>query len=390
MRRDQITAPLGVSESQGGTINLQDSLVVTDGTGPHGASSIGLGAVAQPGESASVSVQGSTIYNQGSGNYGVYTGAASGTEHATINNSIVRNFGTAGIHANGGSEITSDYNDYGTGEGTNGGTFTAGAHDVNVSPSFVNAAGGDYHLTNASPLIDIGDPAGIAAGESKSDVYGADRLIRPNGHAGCPRRDIGAAEYQPSPVLPPRASFTHPATATVGDPVSFDASASCTSSSGLTISDYSWEFGDGFGGSGAQVTHTYQVPGMLTVQLSVLDSGGHLGGASVAIDVLPDNHIKIGKAKLNKHKGTAKLPVTVPGAGKLKLKGHGLVTQSKAPAKAIVVNHAGKVKLKVKPKGKTKRKLKHKGKVTVKAMVTFTPTGGEALTKTKHITLKQK
>ena len=35
----------------------------------------------------------------------------------------------------------------------------------------------------------------------------------------------------------------------------------------------------------------------------------------------PDNRIEIGKAKLNTKKGTAKLPVEVPGAGELTLSG---------------------------------------------------------------------
>jgi len=55
-----------------------------------------------------------------------------------------------------------------------------GAHDVDLAPAFVNAAGGDYHLTSASPLIDQGATAGIAAGESKADGNGATAATRPS------------------------------------------------------------------------------------------------------------------------------------------------------------------------------------------------------------------
>ncbi len=95
----------------------------------------------------------------------------------------------------------------------------------------------------------------------------------------------------------------------------------------------------------------------------------------------PSNKFKFGKLKLNRKKGTAILVVKVPGAGKLVLKGKGIHKAKRAAKKA------GNVKLPVKLVGKAKRKLLETGKATVKAKVTFTPTGGTARTKAKSLTL---
>jgi hypothetical protein len=103
--------------------------------------------------------------------------------------------------------------------------------------------------------------------------------------------------------------------------------------------------------------------------------------------------LKYGKVKLNKSKGTAILPVTVPGSGNLSIGGKGVV--HKRPglfhiarlAKAVDV--AGTYKLLVKAKGKNKNKLLSTGKVKVKAVVTFKPTSGDAVHDTRRITLKK-
>ncbi len=95
----------------------------------------------------------------------------------------------------------------------------------------------------------------------------------------------------------------------------------------------------------------------------------------------PSNEFTIGKPKKNKKKGTAKLPVTVPGPGVLLLAGSDLKQVT------LDVGGAGEVKLRIKPKGKTKHKLEDKGKAKVDPAVTFTPTGGEPNTKDKKFKL---
>ena len=97
------------------------------------------------------------------------------------------------------------------------------------------------------------------------------------------------------------------------------------------------------------------------------------------------NEISFAKVKLNKKKGTAKLPVKVSGAGKLKLK-----KTSKVKGASKTATGAGTVNLMVKPRGKAKKQLKKRGKAKVKASVTFTAEVGEPVTKSKKLTLKKK
>lgn len=105
--------------------------------------------------------------------------------------------------------------------------------------------------------------------------------------------------------------------------------------------------------------------------------------APPAPPVAPSNKFKFGKLKLNKKAGTATLTLNVPGAGSAVLKGAGIKKVKKAAKKA------GKLSLPVKLKGKAKEKLLEKGKSAISAKVTFTPSGGKALTKQKRLTLKK-
>ncbi len=103
--------------------------------------------------------------------------------------------------------------------------------------------------------------------------------------------------------------------------------------------------------------------------------------------------LKYGKVKLNRKKGTAILPVTVPGSGNLSIGGKGVV--HKRPGLSgfsrldKAVTQAGTYKLTVKAKGKRKHKLFDTGKVKVKAVVTFKPTSGDAVHDAKTIKLKK-
>jgi PKD repeat protein len=75
-----------------------------------------------------------------------------------------------------------------------------------------------------------------------------------------------------TPVLPV-ASFTWtPSIPKVGEPVTFDASAS-TPNGGIILK-YEWNFGDGETATGKVVSHTYTNPGTYTVALNVTDSEG--------------------------------------------------------------------------------------------------------------------
>jgi TolB protein len=104
----------------------------------------------------------------------------------------------------------------------------------------------------------------------------------------------------------------------------------------------------------------------------------------------PSNAFTFGQPKLNEKKGTAKLPVTVPGPGTLALSGKNVVAQRRHRSAAErPVTGPGTVNLLVKPRGKAKRRLGRIGKVKVKVTITFTPTGGSPASRQAAVKLRK-
>ena len=102
----------------------------------------------------------------------------------------------------------------------------------------------------------------------------------------------------------------------------------------------------------------------------------------------------LGKVKRNKRRGTAILPVTVPGAGSVSLSGKGVANQQAstsraASAKGTAVAAASTVKLVVKGKGKKRKTLNKTGKVKLNLAITFTPAGGEPSSQSAKLKLKK-
>jgi hypothetical protein len=97
---------------------------------------------------------------------------------------------------------------------------------------------------------------------------------------------------------------------------------------------------------------------------------------------LPSNAFSLGTLKLNKRLGNAKLAVVVPGRGQVSLTGKNLRRRSAAPTAA------GTVRLKIAAKGKARTQLEATGRTTLRVVVTYTPTGGNAASKTKRVRLK--
>ena len=92
--------------------------------------------------------------------------------------------------------------------------------------------------------------------------------------------EVGApvASIQVSPTTTGIAPFT----------VAFDGSGSSVnneSSCGCSIASYSWDFGDGSSGTGIATTHTYTDPGTYVAILTVTDTNGKVGYATVVITV---------------------------------------------------------------------------------------------------------
>lgn len=96
----------------------------------------------------------------------------------------------------------------------------------------------------------------------------------------------------------------------------------------------------------------------------------------------PSNRFGFNRAELNRRRGTARLPITVPGPGTLVLYGRGVVKQRKT------ATAAGAVSLPVRARGH-RRRLLARGRVKVRVKVIFTPTGGSARRKSKTLLLRR-
>ena len=122
------------------------------------------------------------------------------------------------------------------------------------------------------------------------------------------------------------------------------------------------------------------------LRLAEVDNEFFFNAAADAISV-KSNGFEIGNASINKKKGTATVPVTVPDDGSLAATGKGVkVKVGASTAKAV---SAGTLKLKLKPKGKTRSKLEASGKAKVKLKITYTPNGLSATTRKTKLKLRK-
>jgi hypothetical protein len=113
---------------------------------------------------------------------------------------------------------------------------------------------------------------------------------------------------------------------------------------------------------------------------------------------VPSNAFKVGRAKLNPRKGTAKLPVTVSGPGTLSLTSAPL--HKEAPARrswhskplvrpvSVTLLGAGTLPLIIRPTKAARKLLRGSHKLRVGVDITFTPTGGTARIQNRKLTLR--
>jgi hypothetical protein len=125
--------------------------------------------------------------------------------------------------------------------------------------------------------------------------------------------------------------------------------------------------------------------------------GGATGPCGVAVDALalapaptspPSNRISLGKPKLNLKRGTATLPVSVPGPGELSLSGNGVMAARAIGVSAVDAQRV--VRLLIAAKGAKRRKLNETGKVTVNPKITFTPNGGDPRSRSAKLRLRKR
>jgi hypothetical protein len=111
--------------------------------------------------------------------------------------------------------------------------------------------------------------------------------------------------------------------------------------------------------------------------------GADIGAFELQSNELQSNDFRIGKAKRNERKGTARLTVKLPGPGNLEL-----AATKTVKGKTKRVADAGTLTLPIKPMGKAKRRLQRTGRATVRAKITFAPAAGEPNTDSKRVKLR--
>jgi hypothetical protein len=119
------------------------------------------------------------------------------------------------------------------------------------------------------------------------------------------------------------------------------------------------------------------------VRLAEVDTEGVFNASADAVGVT-SNAVALGRPTRNKRKGTAGLPVTVAGPGRLSLNGLGVAERT------VDVRSGGTVRLLVKPVGKKKRRLERSGKLGVKVTVTYAPPGLNPYSRPAKLKLKKK
>jgi hypothetical protein len=134
------------------------------------------------------------------------------------------------------------------------------------TPTFLNAAAGDFRLAPGSPVIDQGEPAASTL-RTQDAALGA-RFVDGSDLESSGEIDIGGFEYQNYLPASPVLSAT-PNTVYVGESVAFGVSSSDENGQALT---YQWNFDDGSPiADGASVDHVFTAPGVYQPKAFVSD-----------------------------------------------------------------------------------------------------------------------
>ena len=123
-------------------------------------------------------------------------------------------------------------------------------------------------------------------------------------------------------------------------------------------------------------------PGAYDVTLAGTASGGAATSAVAKLQVVKAT-LGVGKPRLNRKRGTALLPVTVPDGGILTLKGRGVRSLQRRPQGARTL------RIPIKARGKAKDLLARTGTARVFAQLKYKPVPGVPATASKAIVLQQ-
>ena len=159
------------------------------------------------------------------------------------------------------------------------------------------------------------------------------------------------------------------------------------------------DWGDGSASTGTaaagtvSAAHTYTATGSFPLLVTLVDDRGVVATVGAKADVVAgSNRFDHGKPRVNRRRGTAILPVTLPGPGALRFAGAGVAVRPLADARASGVtsfDSADTIRLLVRARGKAKRRLEHSGVVAVTVALTFTPVAGTPRRESTRITLRK-
>ncbi|MFT4049952.1 MAG: PKD domain-containing protein [Solirubrobacterales bacterium] len=306
LRQLNITAARGVDSTNGSGEVASTLVVIPNGSSPGTAFASNVNAGAERDFALSNCT---FVHPGGIGGTGVSsTASAAGSKSLlAVDSSVITGFGlaaaTASSSSSGVSGITLTYSRY---DGVENGPVTDGTATVGdfSSYGFVSAAGGDYRLALASPLVDAGNPA---APSTDKDLLGNRRVVSRG--AGMVR-DIGAYEVpNTAPDAQLRIVTSVPSTTS---PTEFSAAGS-SDYEGDSLT-YDWAFDGMPGGTGATVRKTFSSEGPHTVAVTVTDATGTATTVSQQFNVARGYlalKLRSQNATISR-KGTFKITMTCP------------------------------------------------------------------------------
>jgi hypothetical protein len=197
------------------------------------------------------------------------------TSTVEVSNSVISGF-LMDVHREVGSDLTINWSRF----ATTGSIQPSGANNTSAPPGFLDPGSHDFRLGAGSPLIDAGDPAGLAADEPTTDLNRSARVVDGDGDCTA-RQDMGAFERQPGQRPPINVTaVAEPASVAASQAVGFSAAACDPDGDDLS---FAWSFDDGTAATGPSVSKAFATGGTHVATVTVSDPGGRSATATASV-----------------------------------------------------------------------------------------------------------